>query len=299
MSVDVDLLLGVSGHSHANPRLAGLSHDGSGRHAFPAGWALIRHPVHGDILFDCGYGEEARRAMRRGLRRVYRHLLGACCPPAGDAAQLLARHGIAPHGIRHVVLSHFHPDHIGGLAAFGAARFYAHTDAWRQARRGWLSRLHSQIWPELFPGDFDARLHLLEPAAFLPADDDIAVLGHCADLLGDGSVRAFELPGHAAGQIGLALRVRGERVLLVADACWQREQIDTVRTLPWLARVLATHHAARYAATLARLHRFRTDHPTAWVIPSHCAATLRAWTERNPGDVLRYEPDTRMAAASP
>ena len=59
-------------------RLAGLVADDPGRHKCPSGWALVELRDHGVILFDCGYGAPARTAMRRGIRRIYRYLPGAC-----------------------------------------------------------------------------------------------------------------------------------------------------------------------------------------------------------------------------
>lgn len=288
MSVGVDLLLGISGHSHADPRLAGLPADPAGRHAFPAGWALIEHPLHGRILFDCGYGGPTRDALRRGLRRVYRRLLGPCCPPQGDASALLAAHGVAADSIRRVVISHFHPDHIGALKDFPAARFTAHADAWGVVRSGPLRRLHAQVWTELLPDDFECRLDLVDPGHFAAAPPPLAAFERAADLLGDGSLHLVELPGHALGQVGLALTTGGERVLLVADACWQSHQLQGPHRLSWLARRLATHDDAHYARTVERIGRFLREEPGAWVVPAHCAATLRAWGERHPGKLLRY-----------
>ncbi|WP_133499547.1 MBL fold metallo-hydrolase [Cognatilysobacter terrigena] len=280
------VMLGVSGHSHVDPRLAALPERGEGRTAFPAGWALIEHPIHGPILFDCGYGEPARTAMRRGLRRVYRGVLGVCCPAEGDASTLLAQRGIAPGDVRWLVISHFHPDHVGGLRAFPSARFVAHADAWKTMQRGALARLHAQVWRELLPEDFVARLMLLAPDRFTALGGDLAPLGSGVDLFDDGSVVLVDLPGHAHGQIGLATHHDGTRILLVADAFWQHAQLDTPQPLSWLARRLAMHASGDYAATLSRLRQFRDAQPDAWIIASHCARTLERWTHRHPDAVL-------------
>lgn len=284
------VLLGVSGHSHVDPRLAALPHGGPGRHAFPAGWALIEHPVHGPVLFDCGYGEPARTAMQRGLRRVYRGLLGVRCPADGDAVALLQRRGIEPDAVRWIVASHFHPDHVGALRAFPAARFIAHARAWRTLRRGPLARLHAQVWRELLPANFAARLRVLVDDEFVPLDGDLAALGIGVDIFGDGTLVAIDLPGHADGQIGLATHHDGLRVLLVADAFWQDAQLEAPRPLSWLARRLAMHAPGAYAATLARLRRFREAQPSAWIVASHCSQTLERWRARHPDAVL-HRPD--------
>ena len=281
------LRLGVSGDSHADPRHLRLPASLGRPLRFPAGWALIEHPVHGALLFDCGYGAAARTAMQGGLRRIYRHAIGACCAPGADPSRLLASIGLRAEDVGHVVLSHFHPDHVGGLREFPAAACIAHADAWQQVRDGGrCNHLHSQIWRELLPSDLAARLRLLDGAGKSPLHGALAVFGHGWDLFDDGSLLAFELPGHAAGQIGLALDVGGRRVLLVADAFWRREQLDQLRAPHWWVRLLAIRDARAYDATLQRLRVFRNANPDAWIIPAHCAATLAEWQRAYPDGVL-------------
>lgn len=286
MSGEVALTLAASGHSCADPRHLGLA--AGARMRFPAGWALIEHPVQGAILFDCGYGPDAREAMRAGLRWVYQRVIHACCPPHADAAHLLRQRGLDADDVRLLVVSHFHPDHIGGLGEFRNARFVAHAQGWRRiGQAGWLELLHAQIWKELLPADFAQRLQLLDEEGRRPLAADLAGLGEGWDLFGDGSLHALSLPGHARGQIGLALRTRdGERVVLAADAFWRREQLDRPQALPWLTQLVAMDDAGAYLDTLRRLARFRDTHHGAWVIPSHCADTLAQWRERHPQSVL-------------
>jgi glyoxylase-like metal-dependent hydrolase (beta-lactamase superfamily II) len=297
MPADVDALhlrgrglrlrLGVSGHSDADPRHLRLPSALGRPLRFPAGWALVEHPQHGVLLFDCGYGEAARTAMQAGVRRIYRHVIGACCAPGADPARLLASTGLRPGDIGRVVLSHFHPDHIGGLREFPAARCIAHADAWRQVRDGGrFNHLHAQIWRELLPPDFAARLQVLDPSTSRPLAGPLAVFGRGWDVFGDGSLLAFAFPGHAAGQLGLALEVDGRIVLLVADAFWRREQLDQQRPPHWWVRLLAMRDARAYGDTLSRLRTFRDVHPEAWIIPSHCAATLADWQRAHPDGVL-------------
>jgi glyoxylase-like metal-dependent hydrolase (beta-lactamase superfamily II) len=281
------LRLGVSGHSHAHPRHLRLDASLGVPLQFPAGWALIEHPRHGAILFDCGYGAAARTAMQRGLRRIYRHVVGACCAPQADPSELLIACGLRVEDVRHVVLSHFHPDHVGGLREFPLARCTVHADAWKQVRDGGrLDHLHAQIWRELLPVDLATRLRLLEASTQRPLSGALAVFGGGWDLFDDGSVIAFGLPGHAAGQLGLALDIEGERVLLVADAFWRREQLEDPRAPPSWTRLLAIRDGRSYVETLRKLRLFRDANADAWIIPAHCAATLDAWHRGHPDGVL-------------
>jgi glyoxylase-like metal-dependent hydrolase (beta-lactamase superfamily II) len=83
------------------------------------------------VVVDTGYGQE--EGVRRGRQFVR-------SPAAG-----LALIGIDAERVQHVVLSHFHYDHIGGQALFPSAtfhvqeeemRFYTGPDATRPAFRG-------------------------------------------------------------------------------------------------------------------------------------------------------------------
>jgi glyoxylase-like metal-dependent hydrolase (beta-lactamase superfamily II) len=225
--------------------------------------------------------------MQSGWRWLYRKVIGACAPSHGDPSRLLAAHGFEADQGRSIVLSHFHPDHVGGLREFPAAQCIVHADAWRQVRDGGrFNHLHAQIWRELLPADFGARLRALEPSGQRALPGALAMFGDGWDLFDDGSVIAFPLPGHAAGQLGLALTIDGKCVLLVADAFWRREQLDDPRPPPWWVRLLAIADTSAYVDTLERLRRFRSAEPLAWIIPAHCAATLLDWQRAHPGGVI-------------
>ena len=92
--------------------------------------------------------------------------------------------------------------------------------------------------------------------------------------MGDESILAVELPGHAAGQMGLFARdENGLVTFFVADAAWLKRSI--VKNIPphRLADFLYPDPAA-YRSTLTDLHHFQENRPDVRVIPSHCETTL-------------------------
>jgi len=104
-----------------------------------------------------------------------------------------------------VVLSHFHADHTAGLRDFPNATILYEREAYTAFKYlGLLASVKSGCLPGLLPDDFEERSAFIDetPRRRLPGDFPF-VMGY--DLFGDGSLIAIDLPGHAAGQIGLFL----------------------------------------------------------------------------------------------
>ena len=82
--------------------------------------------------------------------------------------RLLEQKGIAPEDISYVILSHLHPDHIGGAAFFPKARFILTKTVFKTYQH---AKLKDLIFKEFLPQDFESRLEVVEPqqvqAAFL------------------------------------------------------------------------------------------------------------------------------------
>src|SRR5882724_10638693 len=87
---------------------------------FYAVFLALRHPRLGWIVCDTGYGDRFFDATRRWPYRLYRWATPVTL--RGTAAQSLARVGVRPDDVQHLLLTHFHADHIGGLAEFRHAR---------------------------------------------------------------------------------------------------------------------------------------------------------------------------------
>ncbi|HEX8297565.1 MAG TPA: MBL fold metallo-hydrolase [Rubricoccaceae bacterium] len=237
---------------------------------FPAGIALIEGHDAGPVLFDTGYAPRIRDATRRFPYRFYRWATPMSVRQDETAAAQLAARGIAPDALGHVVLSHLHADHVGGLRDFPNAAIHVLPEAVEAVRgRHGVRAVRAGILPQLLPDDLAARVHAPERRVALPAG--LAPFRDGVDLFGDGQMLGIPLPGHAPGQMGLYLEpAGGPPTLLAADAAWTLGAIRDNAPLPRLGRAVL-HDAAATRETQWRLHRLMAARPDLRVVLSHDA----------------------------
>jgi glyoxylase-like metal-dependent hydrolase (beta-lactamase superfamily II) len=239
---------------------------------FPAAAMLIVHPDEGPILFDTGYDPAFLAATRPFPERLYRWATPVELGPGRDAASQCAALGFDPADVRHLILSHFHADHIAGTHRFANAGIHCARAGLDDAGRGGrFSSTRRGILRGLIPEDFGRRAQFFEdrPAVALPPD--LAPFERGADLLGDGSLLAVELPGHCPGHWGLVIRdSRWDLHFLVADAAWSLDAIRRNMPPPALTTALLGH-TGRMRGTLDALHRLWRRNPEIRLTPCHCA----------------------------
>jgi len=244
---------------------------------FPALTALILHPVEGALLWDTGYDPAFFRATRRWPERLYALTTPVTLGEDEPVARQIGRYGLAPDDIRGVIVSHFHGDHVAGLPAFPRARIYCARAGLNQVRRvGRFAGVRQGLLPGLLPPDTEARAVFFEdrPRRALPSDLSPFETG--ADLLGDGSLLAVDLPGHCVGHWGLAARGSDDRLrLFVGDAAWSLRAIRENRPPPALTTALLGR-TDRYRRTLADLHALETRARDVVLVPSHCREAAAA-----------------------
>lgn len=211
------------------------------RRVFPSNVFLYTHPSGRRVLVDTGYPPTFRGTGLVGT--LYRRILPASVGPDETVDQRLLALGLTPADVEFVVLTHLHPDHVGGVRWFPDATFVLSSGQVATLRR---SRVREGVIRALLPPWF---------AAGVVADEEpsVSLAGlNGFDLFGDGTVLVVSLPGHARGHLGVL--VEG-RVLVAGDAAWGREFLGWSRRLRWLPRFISDDAEAheQTSAVLQRL----------------------------------------------
>jgi glyoxylase-like metal-dependent hydrolase (beta-lactamase superfamily II) len=162
----------------------------TGKFRTPFHCLVVRHTA-GTVLVDTGMGSQGPES-------------------AGELLSNLAASGVEPEDIHLVILTHAHPDHMGGALnaagepAFSRARYVLSEAEWRfwqseaalsHANKSTLATTRDHL--DRLQPRFD---RIVPPTTLLPG------------------VTAIPVPGHTPGQIALHLASEGEQMIVVADA---------------------------------------------------------------------------------
>jgi glyoxylase-like metal-dependent hydrolase (beta-lactamase superfamily II) len=231
---------------------------------FEATWAEISHPKHGLVLFDTGYTSRFHTSTENFPNSIYAQMTRVEIKTEDEAKMQ-----VIPSSVRHLILSHLHADHVGGLRDFETAVCWTSEACisefetqpkWRAFAKGLLHNLFPPKWSE--------SCKTFESCAIVSHD----ILGRGRDLFEDGSIVLFPLPGHAAGQHGALIQTDKGPVFLVADAFWDIRAITHGLGPAPIVRLFFDDWKA-YNTTLNKLRQFHRNHPEIPLFATHCPRT--------------------------
>jgi glyoxylase-like metal-dependent hydrolase (beta-lactamase superfamily II) len=218
------------------------------------------------ILFDTGCGELARGI---GIGDFSAQL------PLGTLSGQLAAAGYTPDDVDVVVLTHGHPDHVGGLMSAGKPTFpnaryvlgAAELDFWRKGDVRPARKVHREVFMKL-------AAPLADQARLIGPGDDVVT-----------GIRALDAAGHSPGQLAFHVESEGQRLLMWADAAIH--YAVSLQHPGWHADV----DDDKEAAALARrriLDMAATER--IWTTGAHMPFPSLGWVERRNDGGYRWVP---------
>jgi N-acyl homoserine lactone hydrolase len=177
-----------------------------GLERIPAPSYLIQH-ARGLIVFDTGLAPEAASDPDPFYGPFLREVAKLEYAESQRLDRQIEALGFALSDVTHVIASHLHLDHIGGLHLF--------PDAQLLVGRG---ELGYACWPDpahagLYQRD---RLDALRARRWREVDGDL-------DLFGDGGIVLLDTPGHSPGELSLLIRLPGQNIILSGDTVHLRD----------------------------------------------------------------------------
>lgn len=211
---------------------------------------LLVETDQGLVLVDTGLGlDDYARPSR--LVRFFRSALRIPGDPEQTAARQIARLGCRPEEVQHIVLTHLHFDHAGGLPDFPCAQVHLHQREY--------DALHH---PQGFSERFYDRSHFAHAPRWVlyeqPTEkwQDLDVI--CLPFT--PAMYLVPLFGHTRGHCGVAIQNGSSWIFQCADALPTHAQFDL--TPDWLNRLIIGPHVPRLCA-------WAGTHPQVRILAAH------------------------------
>ncbi len=205
----------------------------------------------GLVLVDTGLGLHDYESPSRRVR-LFRYLFGIPYAPNSTAIRQLETMGISPTKVKHIIQTHLHFDHAGGLPDFPWAQIHVHQKEYE-----------AMLKPKT----------LLEWSAYDKADflhnPNWATYDQCTEKWFEFDAiplpftpRMFLIPlfGHTSGHCGVAIKDGDGWLFQAGDAMPANAEYDV--TPAWMNRMVLGKH-------VERIRKFSLAQPEVKIVAGH------------------------------
>lgn len=224
---------------------------------FPALVVFIEHQKYGNILFDTGYSQNI---YNNGvISKIYNMLNKTYVEEKNIIKNKLQADKI--NNIDKIILSHTHPDHIGGLRLFENYELIATEDTIKLLNK---SKIRDLVFKNMLP---DSDRYTIKNVKCSNNENFLKkYFNEVYDIFGDSSIIGVRLDGHSKGQMGIY--IPEYKILFAADGSWGNDFVDDVGKMKLIPQLIQNNFK-EYKNTIENIKKFKEDYPEIKVIFSH------------------------------
>jgi glyoxylase-like metal-dependent hydrolase (beta-lactamase superfamily II) len=217
---------------------------------------VFYHPTEGIVVIDPGYPKVTAEdpAVYPGMATIRRLKLKMGTPLVTQ----LTGQGIDPAEVKHLVVTHMHTDHGGGIGDFPGATLWIPEAEWQYGRK---KRLLGGTDPSPYIGHEDIRF-LNFSGPYGPFDSHL-------DLFSDGSLILLPTPGHTPGHLSVLVNLPKTSLLVTGDVAWVDANWQGPTPKGWLIRWLLEVDSRDTMDSLQRIHDWSVAHPELIIAAGH------------------------------
>jgi glyoxylase-like metal-dependent hydrolase (beta-lactamase superfamily II) len=235
-------------------------------------YCLLVETSDGLLLVDTGFG--TRDCLNpTPLMKAFASLLRCPLELSETAVHQVAQLGYDPEQVRHIVMTHLHIDHSGGLPDFPQARVHVHAREYEAIRnpRGFIESLYVQAHWDHGP---QWAIHCGEASEPWFGFESLRILPGLQP-----EIRYLPLPGHSRGHCAVAIKTNRGWLLHCGDSTYPFYHTgqELMRPPAWLVRWLLGPHTPRLRA----LQDQHGDQIT--LITSHDLPSFEKYQDRSDG----------------
>lgn len=200
---------------------------------FHAGVFLIKHKEQGYILYDTGYSMEILKNTPKYF--LYRFANPITLKKEDIIDYQLEQSDISKDEIKYIIISHLHPDHIGGLKLFPKSKIILTQNCYDDFKKKKDSLL---IFKELLPNDFEERLMIIKDFK----ENNLFSYQKSFDLFNDESMFIVSVDGHTRGQA--CIYFPDKNLFIAADVSWGIDFLSLTEKMKWLPKKIQNNFTA-------------------------------------------------------